>query len=451
MFIQKTILFTWVLIQQLLVASGTYLLARFASSKSEDFIPGPRLYLEFSILVASMLLSGSFLHLKILLKANQVFFQSLKNLMNRYIETNNNHPRYWRDKEAQARFKDPVSRSFWEVTNEKVVFEYDSFALVLNIALNTIAVGLATGWVLGSSLIGTLILGMVFIHLIDSKIERVSEQEQKQQNNLQKVLNSSWDSVVLGNTAFLFAYKEKLNSQHDCTYQSSHQSIKVKQGLVATISFFTNLVVLVAAFIQWKLEVSEGMGVRVLILLPRAFQIVYHCQILQSYWIQWKALRSKLVVLRNATSREETEYPDPVKYIDSEKMRITLNGFEVEFHKFLEKIRNLSSSNFGRVQIQGANGAGKSSLLLKLKEILGENAIYLPANHQLVMEGDDTSKSSGEKDIQFIETCISLSPAVLILDEWDAHLSLENQKLLKGKLEIFAQNHLLIEVIHVRG
>ena len=107
--------------------------------------------------------------------------------------------------------------------------------------------------------------------------------------------------------------------------------------------------------------------------------------------------------------------------------------------------------NSGYLQIQGPNGAGKSSVLQYLKKNLGDQAFYLPAQHDLFFPGIEAG-STGERTIAILKQALKDFPQkILLLDEWSANLSQQNIDKLEAILQVASKDRLIIEVRHYTG
>ncbi|MFZ4098995.1 MAG: hypothetical protein ACOYKZ_01535 [Chlamydiia bacterium] len=106
----------------------------------------------------------------------------------------------------------------------------------------------------------------------------------------------------------------------------------------------------------------------------------------------------------------------------------------------------------GRYTLRGANGSGKTSLLLLLKQQLGDQAFFLPAKHNLMFQSHSSEGSTGQllrRSLQEIQDNIRV-PLVL-LDEWDANLDAQTAQQVSGEIDTLAQACCVIESRHRNG
>jgi len=108
----------------------------------------------------------------------------------------------------------------------------------------------------------------------------------------------------------------------------------------------------------------------------------------------------------------------------------------------------LDGSSSGRITITGQNGSGKSSLLLNLKNKFGLSALYLPAQHQLFLYDSQVNLSSGELTLAAFQHLKNVDCKILLLDEWDANLSIENLSLLDKAIDEISLKRIVVEIRH---
>ncbi len=101
----------------------------------------------------------------------------------------------------------------------------------------------------------------------------------------------------------------------------------------------------------------------------------------------------------------------------------------------------------GRITIRGPNGCGKTAVLLALKLAQGDRAVFVPA----VGVGAASERSTGQGILQFVREVIAERPAILLLDEWDAHLDRNAAEALEGEIRGFvAAGGTVVEALHER-
>jgi ABC-type transport system involved in cytochrome c biogenesis ATPase subunit len=128
----------------------------------------------------------------------------------------------------------------------------------------------------------------------------------------------------------------------------------------------------------------------------------------------------------------------------------------------------------GRINVRGANGTGKSSLLAALKTEMKKRAYYWPTTDRLAfqfaggvvpvdVEGDDEENvivvaesmdkklgfSSGERQLKSLEEIVNETHAqIYLLDEWDANLDAANKAKANALVDALAARGRVIEISH---
>jgi ABC-type transport system involved in cytochrome c biogenesis ATPase subunit len=128
----------------------------------------------------------------------------------------------------------------------------------------------------------------------------------------------------------------------------------------------------------------------------------------------------------------------------------------------------------GRINVRGANGTGKSSLLASLKTEMKKRAYYWPTTDRLAfqftggvvpveVEGDDEDDvvivaesmdnklgfSSGERQLKSLEEIVNATDAeVYLLDEWDANLDSANKAKADALVDALAARARVVEISH---
>jgi len=139
-----------------------------------------------------------------------------------------------------------------------------------------------------------------------------------------------------------------------------------------------------------------------------------------------------------------------------------------------DALRIVQARRTGRINIRGANGTGKSSLLASLKTELRRRAFYWPPSDRLAfkftgdvvpvdVEGDHDDKvivvsesmdkklgfSTGERQLKSLEEIVNSTAAqVYLLDEWDANLDAANKAKAEALVEALATRARVVEISH---
>lgn len=428
-----------VLIQQSVVATGTYLMGSLAAHMNTEGLSLTRLGLLFLCVT----IPGTLIHYAATVatvRANRaIVFQYLAS----YSHTNFNHPTHWRNETSKAKRHHVMTKSGQEAIVASIDFAIDLFATGLNVLLNTFSVILVTnGWV-GGALALAALLGMIIIHLEDSKITAAAKTEMQSDALLTSHLTRSWDNVILGNVSFFERWRSRLEALYQQGTHSALGTVRTRDRAVAIAGFTTNaLVVGTSLGLAWIHRADMGFTLAIVVMLPRSLQIVMHLQIIQGYWARWKNLRERLRIVDESTTTPSSFDIKPFIQFDRVTLRLSHDASSVVP---LESIGSLSS---GRLTLIGENGAGKSTLLLYLKERHGTQATYLPAQHHLEPSVTELSLSSGQAAMAFLKELHQDPARILLLDEWDANLSATNRALFDEVVNELSKTKVVVEVRH---
>jgi ABC-type phosphate transport system ATPase subunit len=425
--------FIIILIQQLLVATGTYLMGDLAANVVVNGISIPKMI----ILILSLILSGSLFHFLMKLQLKKAEKNILLTFFEKYQDQNFCQPTIWRNSEEKQKRHDVMIKEGQDAISSSVHFAADTVATVFNIILNSISVILVTSPILGFAIFISGLIGLWIIHRADLSITKAAESEMVAQNSLNAHLAKSWDNIVLGNKSHSIKWRAKFKNIFENSKNKSLENVKVNDSVVSLAGFITSLIVVgTVTVLVYLNQTSNAKVVALLVMLPRSMQIVMHIQVIQSYLAHWKYLLQRLKMT------EETYSPVKEFPLDS---FINLAEIKIEPHINFE---NILSNSIGRFTIKGANGSGKSSLLLKFKNQLKQNALYLPSHHCLELSQDTFSLSSGQLAICAIREALLDPSKVIFLDEWDANLSSENLNELDHEIEVLSRSKLVIEIRH---
>lgn len=410
----KIVLFV-VLLQQVLVAGGTYFLGELSRQfPLEGFKPNLAILLFICIL-----LPGTIVHYWVAWCTNRANKSTQLRYLNRYIQSNFNHPAHWRNENSKQLRHGIMCRGGQEAIRSAVLFFIDVAATGLNIILNTISIILVTDLMLGTIIIIAGSLGLWIIHVSERKISESSRREMLADNQLNSHMSRSWDNIILGNQSFFTRWKNHFTALFLNTEHSSLQTVKQRDWAISIAGLVTNALVLGGALLlAWSYRETAGFVLAILVMLPRCLQIVMHIQIIQTYLAEWKSLREKLVV-----TQESLSIPQPIDlqpWIQLDQMILKKDN---QFQSIRDIEDLLKTNKSGRFTITGPNGVGKSTLLIKLKSIFDTSAIYLPAHHQLMLRDAQLGLSSGETALLALKALQSENCQFLLLDEWDANLS----------------------------
>ncbi|MFV0340707.1 MAG: hypothetical protein ACK5MA_08820 [Parachlamydiaceae bacterium] len=436
------ILLLIILLQQLLVAGGTYFLGEITR---EFPLEGFQLSTAFYLFVCTFL-PGTIIHYLVSWSSLRTYKSSQSNYLEKYIQSNYNHPTHWRNEYSKQQRHDIMCRGGQDTILSTVNFFGDVSATGLNITLNTISIILVTNFSLGLVILISGSLGLSIIFLKGTKISETSRNEMLADNQLNAHLSKSWDNIILGNQLFFDRWKSHFNKLFSKSEKESVECVKQREWTISMAGMVTNALVLgYALFLAWMNQNDVGFVLAILVMLPRSLQIVMHIQIIQIYLAQWTQLKERLKI-----THESILEPSPIDLnhlIQENKINVEVNN---KIHSLLEIENMLNKHTTGRFTITGENGVGKSSLLLKLNNKYPCSSTYLPAHHQLMLCEMQLGLSTGEIALASLKDIQSSNCKVLLLDEWDANLSADKRATINQLINQLSSEKIVIEIRHLQ-
>lgn len=429
-----------ILLQQFLVAGGTYFLGEITRQFP---IEGLRLSTALCLFIC-IFLPGTIVHYGVAWCTTRAYKSAQLSYLNEYIRSNYNHPTHWRNQSSRLERHDTMCRGGQDSILATVYFLSDFTATGLNIILNTVAIILVTDVMLGIVIALAGLLGLGIIHLAGTKISETSRNEMLADNALNAHLSKSWDNIVLGNQFFFDRWNTCFNDLFLKSEVASLETVNKREWAISLAGMLTNGLVLgTALLLAWTHRETAGFVLAILVMLPRSLQIVMHIQIIQTYLAQWKRLEERLTITHESVL--EPKPNDLSHLIQENNITIKMNN-TVYSAREIEHL--LDHHKAGRFTITGENGTGKSILLLKLKNKFRFSAIYLPAQHELMLPETGRSLSTGEIALASLSDLQASNCNILLLDEWDANLSAENRAVLDQTIHQLSLGRIVVEIRH---
>ncbi len=434
------IVFLTVILQQILVAAGTFFLGEVVSQFPSR---GFQEHLAV-ILFICIFLPGTFIHYGVDWCTVRASKLAQLNYLNEYIQTNYNHPTHWHNQTSKHQRHDIMCRGGQETIQATVYFLVDVVATSLNIIFNTVSIILVTDVTLGITIVTAGLLGLGIIHLFGNKIAISSRDEMLADNQLNAHLSRSWDNIVLGNEVFYQRWKGCFTALFIDSEKAALETVKKREWAITLAGMVTNGLVLgYALLLAWMNQKHASFVLAILVMLPRSLQIVMHIQIVQTYVARWKALSEKLSVTSESLIKPPSY--DLSSFVQKNNISIKM-GEQTFSTNDIDQF--LVQGKVGRYTITGPNGAGKSSLLLNIKNKLSTSATYLPAQHQLMLQENKLGLSTGEIALAALNDVKLEKCGVLLLDEWDANLSSENRNILDQLIDQLSLKRIVVEIRH---
>jgi len=206
--------------------------------------------------------------------------------------------------------------------------------------------------------------------------------------------------------------------------------------------------------------------------LPRQIEMTYELHLLASGWNDFIAIWTRFGgVAANMLPQPEESFDSRIRF----DRLVLREGDDAHIVSSVsDALRIVAARSSGRINIRGANGTGKSSLLASLKTELRRRAYYWPTSDRLAfkfaggvvpvdVEGDDDDEvvvvaesmdkklgfSSGERQLKSLEEIVNSTDAqIYLLDEWDANLDAANKAKANALVDALAARARVVEISH---
>jgi hypothetical protein len=437
--------FALLVVQQIIVASSTVWLARFAGAAvSGDSFAG------YGALYGVSLVLPYLPGMLALTCVNLWDLDLNKRLVARFIDKNQGQIALWRNHGARAMRTSLLSKEGPQVLQESANYFYDLFSTGLNILMNATVISFVIHPVFAASYAVGFVLCALLIWKSQLKNETLAVQAQDSSVRFTGVMFRIWDNVLLANRLNLREWRGNADAAFEATRRDRLMSI----GFTQIMSGITTVLVVlpVAGAVVWYLSVHPSRSpetAALLITLPRLFMILTVTSHLLSLSFGWIAHIAKVKAVFDGAEDRSVAVADLQSQIDLNRITVE-SGATPAGPADLEELKKIMNRH-GRHTLRGQNGAGKSALLLKLKEENTQRATYIPANHELDVRGLNRDQSTGQRAKGALAEILRQdASSVMLLDEWDANLDDLNREQLSAVIERESLTRCIVEVVHRR-
>lgn len=426
----------FLVIQQVIVASSTYFIARLAQSFADN-----RPLLPYMLLFAASLVVVYVPAYFCVTNTERAKYDAHKLYNDTFHTVFLGKTYFLSSDELQSTATTTLAQES-NYTLETVIDSiFDISALVLNVLFNVLVIA----WFLDGTLLLGYAVGIVFastlVHFRRHTLKTAAKTDQQSRLSLTAKLFDSWDNVVIFNKHNYTLYNNIVQKSFATAKNNSVKSTSIQHVNSSLGMIILMLPVFAITGFIFNKNWSDAATMAVLIAtLPRQIQLLQMCYALIGYHTNIGVMKTMLDGIL------EVLQPTAVNlnhYIQADQIRVKQTGEIFDSTQLPKK---------GRVTLIGSNGVGKSCMLLKLKDHYQEQAYYLPAKHNLYFnyKTDQTHKgSTGQQLIKQIQEIREDDQStVVMLDEWDAHLDRENTQIIDQYLDELAQTRLVMDVRH---
>lgn len=441
----------FLLITQLILASSNVWYSKFASASTTGAYGSVIYYLVLSL--------GTIIFSTIPDTASNYFLNKSKiNAINKYNDeiekTFKNKPIYTFDPHMK-REKEPWITSESEKTIDDsltTIHRGLSMATGTVFSVGTLAYILDPTFFLGYSL--SAISMPIIYFCLKKPLQYYTKASQVDRNQLKDTLLSSWQNITIGNKYNLTLWKNEFRARLDFRKLSSGKLI-IWQGAANSLAMLgiVSPVIINTAWIMSSHSANPVILTTVIATLPQQVNMMFHIYSFFETVLLWKGSYSSRLE-KMMDSIENTQSASCPEIVIDELQFLKDNREMLDFESIEQILKNISELNHGRITLQGNNGVGKSTLLSILKQRLGDQAFYLPANSLLFFNSSRTQAfSTGQKvkmhlNELFNDIIRTTRIKIILLDEWDANLDNSTIQEISNEISRIANEYLVLEVRH---
>lgn len=426
----------FLLIQQIIVASSTYFIARLAQSLTEDTISILYMVL-FAVSLVAVYLPAYFC----VINRERAKYDAHKLYNDNFHTVFLGKTHLLSSDELQSTATTTLAQES-NYTLETVIDSiFDISALVLNVLFNVLVIA----WFLDGTLLLGYAVGIIsasmFVHFRRHTLKMAAKTDQQSRLSLTTKLFDSWDNVVIFNKHNYTLYNNIVQKSFAIAKNNSVKSTSI-QHINSSLGMIILMlpVFVVTAFIFNKNWHDAATMAVLIATLPRQIQLLQMCYALIGYHTSIGVIKTMLDGILEVLQPIAVNLDN---YIQADQIRVQQTGDIFDLTQLPKQ---------GRVTLVGNNGVGKSCMLLKLKEHYQEQAYYLPAKHNLYFNYKTDKAHKGSTGQQLIKQIQEIreddQSTIVMLDEWDAHLDRENTQIIDQYLDHLAQTRLVVDVRH---
>jgi ABC-type bacteriocin/lantibiotic exporter with double-glycine peptidase domain len=405
--------------------------------------------------------------------AERAGYRGFGKYMLRFARENRGKVKLLNDKATREQIEPFLTGETYQVFFS-VMYELEfAFKLLLSLVFNALVLGVEIDAALPFAYIGAFAALLLMQWVLQTPIARAYLENQRRNNRITAQGYTAWDNVLAGNRYNLRLWLGDFKGRLRDGLTAQIRAIVAREGMSA-MSGIVSLAIIFATITAVAMQNigNTAMLVGLATTLPRQIEMSYELHLLATGWNDFIAIWTRFGgVAANMLPEPDPEFDDRIKF---DKL-VLREGDDAHVVSSLgDALRIALSRPTGRINVRGANGAGKSSLLASLKTELARRAYYWPTNDRLVfeftrgvdpveVEGDDEDDvvvtpesmdkklgfSSGERQLKSLQEIADCTDAAYyLLDEWDANLDTVNKTKADALVDALAARARVIEISH---
>ena len=439
----------FVLIQQIIVASSTIMIANL----SQSIVSGRGYILWLTLFIISLTIvyiPTALTHFFI----NKAKYITYSYYINKFSEKTLNHTHKFFNKNFRDEKESYFTHESWLIIQEDYDFIVDMASLILSVALNVIVLSYFLNIAFFISYLCAVPLTILCVIISKSKLQKYSDKAQRSRNEMMQTLSSGWDTILIGNKWNISVWRKYFAQKSDASCKNQRRltlEIDIASTVTLIISAFPILIVL---FMTFNNAIGNMQLLAVLVATtPRQVTTIQYLSDVINMFVNLNDKIHRTKKLSDNLNFDKESFN--TGKISWGKIFITSNETDtLPIYSFNDLITSTNNFQEGRYTITGDNGSGKTTLLAEIKTKLSDNAYILPSQSKMMfLSGlSDREFSSGEKMAESLNEIASnvcnSGISVLLLDEWNANLDKENINNLNKIIDDISLNICVIEVVH---
>ncbi len=405
--------------------------------------------------------------------AERAGYRGFGKFMLRFARENRGNAKLFGDKPAREQVEPFLTGEAFQCFFT-VMYELEfALKLFLGLVFNALVLGVEIDAGLPFAYVGAFAALLLMQWALQKPIARTYLENQRMNNRVTAQGYTAWDNVFSGNgynlRLWLAGFKRRLRE----ALSAQIRAIVAREGMSA----MSGIVSLVIVFAAMAAVAVRNMGDMALLIalattLPRQIEMTYELHLLATGWNDFIAVWTRFGgVAANMQPEPDAAFEERIKF----DRLVLREGEDANVVSSLnDALRIVLAQPTGRVNIRGANGAGKSSLLASLKTEMRKRAYYWPPSDRLAFkftdgvvpvdaEGDAEDEpvvvaasidnkpgfSTGERQLKSLEEIVDSTDAqVYLFDEWDANLDAANRAKAEALVDALATRARVVEISH---
>ena len=314
--------------------------------------------------------------------AERAGYRGFGKFMLRFARENRGKVKLFGDRPARERVEPFLTGEAFQCFFN-LIYELEfALKLLLGLVFNAIVLGVEINISLPFAYVGAFAALLLMQWALQTPITRTYLENQRMNNRVTAQGYTAWDNIFSGNRynlrLWLAGFKTRLRE----ALTAQLRAIVAREGMSA-MSGIISLAVVFATMTVVAVDNVGNMAVLIALAttLPRQIEMTYELHLLATGWNDLIAVWTRFGgVAANMLPQPEQDFDDRIKF----DRLVLREGEDANVVSSVnDALRIVLAQPTGRINIRGANGTGKSSLLASLKTEMRKRAYYWPPSDRL--------------------------------------------------------------------